>query len=275
MIKLKQILNINEIDLQSGEWWPSYITDISNDIIPNYNVNKKYKGYRFIIKRIHENLNYLFMVLPDRNFIIGLIKFVLDDAKKYYININKPIAKVKESVIHTRFRHKGLGKIMYEYLANTYKIIMSDYTLFEGSYALWASMGEKFPGTLFAYDDYSDVYFIYTPEYDDAVSYFLFFYNDTYIKEHPKMMNDKYWIIDHNINPDKIIYYTYDNNFDNFKNEWKQLDYSVNNDIKDYELIIVYGVDFRAKVLQNSGNLTLNISKSIDPNQLTLFKLKK
>lgn len=268
MIKLK------ELHKASGNWNYDDAIELSGDSYEHHHIDYNhpviFKGYRFYINESPiGDRSRLYLVLPDRNFIVGMIEFTLELAKSFEILLPGTVAQVHESIIHKRFRGQGLGRLLYEYFAKTYKIILSDHTLFEGSYHLWETMGAVFPGTLFGYDSYSRVYYIYNDEWEDALSYFLFFYNNTYLDKHPKMMEDKKWILENNIDPNKIRYYHYKGSFDEFKSRQETIPLGVPRSMLD--LIIVYGDEFRAKLYKQNGQWKLIHNQGTNPNQLSLF----
>lgn len=153
---------IKEVELGSGEYddfhplgmWGVKPNDRSKKVLKNA-VN--FKGYRFLykhMKRYDKGTKYnLFMYLPDRPFLVGVIelnKMYLDEV---IVSINGDIldsrlphlkaAVISTSAIHERFRGKGLGYIMYQYVMNGVDVLVSDASLQEGAYAVWKKLGKN------------------------------------------------------------------------------------------------------------------------------------
>lgn len=107
-----------------------------------------YKGYRMLL--IERNRDgRLFIFLPKRDFAIGFIDFFI---KKYRTFSTR---EVRSSYIHTAFRDKGIGRIMYRYFVESFPIVESDNILHKGSFRIWSTMDEYFGGTLFSVEELS------------------------------------------------------------------------------------------------------------------------
>lgn len=110
---------------------------------------KKYKGYRFLIQEsgfLSDDTSKLFMMLPDRDFVIGSIVYSIDSDMAF-----GRVRQTHYSSIHKNFRGKGLGKLLYEYYIKSFPIIASDFTLFGGSFHIWNNIDKYFGGFLYGY----------------------------------------------------------------------------------------------------------------------------
>ena len=105
-------------------------------ILPNKYIKQieRYSGYRFLL---YDN-RYCLMILPNKNFIIGLLGFSNAASGIRKILNKKFIPETSYSSLNEKFRGRGLGLFMYKYVAKKYGIIISDSTLFEGSYKVWS-----------------------------------------------------------------------------------------------------------------------------------------
>lgn len=148
--------------------------------LPNNIVLKKFKNYRFYDDK---NKRRLYMFLPDRNYGIGTIKYFYNDYDTPFDVIN-----IDVSIIHDRFRGKGLGKIMYEYFFKQHHVVESDRTLTRVSYHLWKDLlPEMFPsGILYAVRDGDIMIFDANNHKPNQIDNLLFFIDKKYVPEELK-----------------------------------------------------------------------------------------
>lgn len=145
MDKLKNILEIiiepsdEYSDFDPYEEIDKYKSDDYNVKLKLPKTMIKYKGYRFFDDVSNDKF---FMVLPDRDYIIGVIKYYTFDLSKKS-KYNMIAYRIDVSMIHKRFRGEGLGKLMYECFINKKRIVISDDTLTEVSYHLWKDLLPK------------------------------------------------------------------------------------------------------------------------------------
>lgn len=142
MIKLNELTLMPQREM---EWIGAFdAIDTSHSSIVSDNHPITYKGYRFVyIEGGYRS--ELAMLLPDRNFVIGGIKFSPDTFRNEVTNNNEiPAVRIINSAIHIRFRKQGLGKLMYEFLLKNNKAVRSSEMLFPGALNMWIDHMPKF-----------------------------------------------------------------------------------------------------------------------------------
>lgn len=176
------MIKLNELQLNPD--YEMHWTNIYDSMYGEYDEimwdsKKYYKGYSFINQKLSYGSFYeLYMCLPDKKYIFGAISYQYYP-KEYSIKNYRMIltgelsvAHIDHSFINKKFRHKGLGKIMYEYFLKINNIAASDEELFEGSYHLWAKSMKRFNfGKLFIEQTYGQPDLILYDDFDGDENY--------------------------------------------------------------------------------------------------------
>lgn len=161
MEKLKELIDFENAYADWGHssgWAKSYGSKISPKSIKKSKDYDNYKGYRFFTENISSGILLISMVLSDRPFIVGNIKLEetgIDELNIFGLDM---VYMVKMSQLHDRFKGKGLGYLLYEYVIKKYGVLLSDDTLFAGSYKLWVKTLPKYlSGPIFAIYNYKSL----------------------------------------------------------------------------------------------------------------------
>lgn len=150
MKKLKELISPSSAEKEWGHSHGWSVHSLESKMSPEYILHStdydNYKGYRFYTENLSNNIKLISMVLSDRPFIIGNIKIVNTSNLIRVLELfNKNSSyMVLMSQLHDKFKGKGLGYLMYEYVIKKYGIVMSDDLLYSGSYKLWTKTLPKY-----------------------------------------------------------------------------------------------------------------------------------
>lgn len=194
MIKLNKILELNTPKGDAGIGLMDDMVDAPmGDVGVHFLKNKEYiikNGWRIYDFKLHGHINIL-VTFKNWHYVVGGIKLEEWDAKEMNVDTTDVVYIVDFSVVDEKFRNKGIAKIMYEYVIKKYKVVMSDNTLYPGSYHIWTEyIPQNIPGTMCVvlneHDEYN--WMIYNNQKKSSIEGFLFFYKDEFL---PKKIKEE------------------------------------------------------------------------------------